>query len=90
MWDNQKTVYLFVYSSKSGGNSSSSLGDVVPSSRKSTPPSSGKGSYVLYYGPLNMPILIYFILFNQEANILVVETINFSKNLLASLTSQQG
>jgi len=30
------------YSSKSGGNSSSSLGDIVPSSRKSTPPSSGK------------------------------------------------
>ncbi|NP_001393023.1 voltage-dependent L-type calcium channel subunit beta-2 isoform 8 [Mus musculus] len=28
------------YSSKSGGNSSSSLGDIVPSSRKSTPPSS--------------------------------------------------
>uniref|UniRef100_A0A8C4RTW9 Voltage-dependent L-type calcium channel subunit beta-2 n=1 Tax=Erpetoichthys calabaricus TaxID=27687 RepID=A0A8C4RTW9_ERPCA len=28
------------YSSKSGGNSSSSLGDMVPSSRKSTPPSS--------------------------------------------------
>nr|XP_015209987.1 PREDICTED: voltage-dependent L-type calcium channel subunit beta-2 isoform X3 [Lepisosteus oculatus] len=28
------------YSSKSGGNSSSSLGEVVPSSRKSTPPSS--------------------------------------------------
>ncbi|XP_045867518.1 voltage-dependent L-type calcium channel subunit beta-2 isoform X2 [Meles meles] len=32
------------YSSKSGGNSSSSLGDVVPSSRKSTPPSSGAKS----------------------------------------------
>uniref|UniRef100_W5MY66 Voltage-dependent L-type calcium channel subunit beta-2 n=1 Tax=Lepisosteus oculatus TaxID=7918 RepID=W5MY66_LEPOC len=30
------------YSSKSGGNSSSSLGEVVPSSRKSTPPSSAK------------------------------------------------
>ncbi|XP_072507749.1 voltage-dependent L-type calcium channel subunit beta-2 isoform X6 [Notamacropus eugenii] len=30
------------YSSKSGGNSSSSLGDIVPSSRKSTPPSSAK------------------------------------------------
>ncbi|XP_039610198.1 voltage-dependent L-type calcium channel subunit beta-2-like isoform X3 [Polypterus senegalus] len=30
------------YSSKSGGNSSSSLGDMVPSSRKSTPPSSAK------------------------------------------------
>ncbi|XP_038611782.1 voltage-dependent L-type calcium channel subunit beta-2 isoform X2 [Tachyglossus aculeatus] len=28
------------YSSKAGGNSSSSLGDVIPSSRKSTPPSS--------------------------------------------------
>ncbi|XP_061034094.1 voltage-dependent L-type calcium channel subunit beta-2 isoform X1 [Eubalaena glacialis] len=28
------------YSSKSGGNSSSSLGDIVPSSRRSTPPSS--------------------------------------------------
>uniref|UniRef100_H3B7M5 Voltage-dependent L-type calcium channel subunit beta-2 n=2 Tax=Latimeria chalumnae TaxID=7897 RepID=H3B7M5_LATCH len=28
------------YSSKSGGNSSSSLGDMVPSSRRSTPPSS--------------------------------------------------
>ncbi|XP_062066512.1 voltage-dependent L-type calcium channel subunit beta-2 isoform X2 [Lepus europaeus] len=32
------------YSSKSGGNSSSSLGDIVPSSRKSTPPSSGAKS----------------------------------------------
>ncbi|XP_053428144.1 voltage-dependent L-type calcium channel subunit beta-2 isoform X7 [Nycticebus coucang] len=32
------------YSSKSGGNSSSSLGDIVPSSRKSTPPSSGAQS----------------------------------------------
>uniref|UniRef100_A0ABI7Y8F6 Voltage-dependent L-type calcium channel subunit beta-2 n=1 Tax=Felis catus TaxID=9685 RepID=A0ABI7Y8F6_FELCA len=32
------------YSSKSGGNSSSSLGDIVPSSRKSTPPSSGANS----------------------------------------------
>ncbi|NWS86715.1 CACB2 protein, partial [Toxostoma redivivum] len=31
---------LLLYSSKSGGNSSSSLGDIVPSSRKSTPPSS--------------------------------------------------
>ncbi|XP_043920574.1 voltage-dependent L-type calcium channel subunit beta-2 isoform X10 [Protopterus annectens] len=30
------------YSSKSGGNSSSSLGDMVPSSRRSTPPSSAK------------------------------------------------
>uniref|UniRef100_A0A8D2DDV0 Calcium voltage-gated channel auxiliary subunit beta 2 n=1 Tax=Sciurus vulgaris TaxID=55149 RepID=A0A8D2DDV0_SCIVU len=30
------------YSSKSGGNSSSSLGDIVPSSRKSTPPSSDR------------------------------------------------
>ncbi|XP_038247068.1 voltage-dependent L-type calcium channel subunit beta-2 isoform X3 [Dermochelys coriacea] len=30
------------YSSKSGANSSSSLGDIVPSSRKSTPPSSAK------------------------------------------------
>ncbi|XP_039769861.1 voltage-dependent L-type calcium channel subunit beta-2 isoform X3 [Ornithorhynchus anatinus] len=30
------------YSSKAGGNSSSSLGDVIPSSRKSTPPSSAK------------------------------------------------
>ncbi|KAM9229430.1 voltage-dependent L-type calcium channel subunit beta-2 isoform 2-T2 [Dugong dugon] len=32
------------YSSKSGGNSLSSLGDIVPSSRKSTPPSSGAKS----------------------------------------------
>ncbi|XP_036315279.1 voltage-dependent L-type calcium channel subunit beta-2 isoform X2 [Pipistrellus kuhlii] len=32
------------YSSKLGGNSSSSLGDIVPSSRKSTPPSSGAKS----------------------------------------------
>ncbi|XP_066483189.1 voltage-dependent L-type calcium channel subunit beta-2 [Tiliqua scincoides] len=36
----QKTKQGKFYSSKSGGNSSSSLGDVVPSSRKSTPPSS--------------------------------------------------
>nr|XP_056712989.1 voltage-dependent L-type calcium channel subunit beta-2 isoform X2 [Euleptes europaea] len=36
----QKAKQGKFYSSKSGGNSSSSLGDVVPSSRKSTPPSS--------------------------------------------------
>uniref|UniRef100_A0ABM5GNF6 Voltage-dependent L-type calcium channel subunit beta-2 n=1 Tax=Pogona vitticeps TaxID=103695 RepID=A0ABM5GNF6_9SAUR len=36
----QKTKQGKFYSSKSGGNSSTSLGDVVPSSRKSTPPSS--------------------------------------------------
>uniref|UniRef100_A0AAY4AD70 Voltage-dependent L-type calcium channel subunit beta-2 n=1 Tax=Denticeps clupeoides TaxID=299321 RepID=A0AAY4AD70_9TELE len=30
------------HSSKSGANSSSSLGDIIPNSRKSTPPSSGK------------------------------------------------
>uniref|UniRef100_A0A6J0V8W9 Voltage-dependent L-type calcium channel subunit beta-2 n=1 Tax=Pogona vitticeps TaxID=103695 RepID=A0A6J0V8W9_9SAUR len=38
----QKTKQGKFYSSKSGGNSSTSLGDVVPSSRKSTPPSSAK------------------------------------------------
>uniref|UniRef100_A0A8C9F7Z6 Calcium voltage-gated channel auxiliary subunit beta 2 n=1 Tax=Pavo cristatus TaxID=9049 RepID=A0A8C9F7Z6_PAVCR len=36
----QKAKQGKFYSSKSGGNSSSSLGDIVPSSRKSTPPSS--------------------------------------------------
>ncbi|XP_017950282.1 voltage-dependent L-type calcium channel subunit beta-2 isoform X3 [Xenopus tropicalis] len=36
----QKTKQGKFYTSKSGGNSSSSLGDVVPSSRRSTPPSS--------------------------------------------------
>ncbi|KAH0627504.1 hypothetical protein JD844_003275 [Phrynosoma platyrhinos] len=36
----QKAKQGKFYSSKSGGNSSSSLGEVVPSSRKSTPPSS--------------------------------------------------
>ncbi|XP_058153876.1 voltage-dependent L-type calcium channel subunit beta-2 isoform X3 [Dasypus novemcinctus] len=36
----QKAKQGRLYSSKSGGNSSSSLGDIVPSSRKSTPPSS--------------------------------------------------
>uniref|UniRef100_A0A670ZV46 Voltage-dependent L-type calcium channel subunit beta-2 n=1 Tax=Pseudonaja textilis TaxID=8673 RepID=A0A670ZV46_PSETE len=41
----QKAKQGKFYSSKSGGNSSSSLGDVVPSSRKSTPPSSGKGCW---------------------------------------------
>ncbi|XP_048366547.1 voltage-dependent L-type calcium channel subunit beta-2 isoform X3 [Sphaerodactylus townsendi] len=40
----QKAKQGKFYSSKSGGNSSSSLGDVVPSSRKSTPPSSGAKS----------------------------------------------
>uniref|UniRef100_A0A6I8QEC2 Voltage-dependent L-type calcium channel subunit beta-2 n=1 Tax=Xenopus tropicalis TaxID=8364 RepID=A0A6I8QEC2_XENTR len=38
----QKTKQGKFYTSKSGGNSSSSLGDVVPSSRRSTPPSSAK------------------------------------------------
>ncbi|XP_068790723.1 voltage-dependent L-type calcium channel subunit beta-2 isoform X2 [Struthio camelus] len=38
----QKAKQGKFYSSKSGGNSSSSLGDIVPSSRKSTPPSSAK------------------------------------------------
>ncbi|XP_058153882.1 voltage-dependent L-type calcium channel subunit beta-2 isoform X8 [Dasypus novemcinctus] len=38
----QKAKQGRLYSSKSGGNSSSSLGDIVPSSRKSTPPSSAK------------------------------------------------
>lgn len=38
----QKTKQGKFYSSKSGANSSSSLGDIVPSSRKSTPPSSAK------------------------------------------------
>ncbi|NXQ84763.1 CACB2 protein, partial [Nyctibius grandis] len=38
----QKAKQGKFYSSKSGGNSSSSLGDIVPSSRKSTPPSSGE------------------------------------------------
>uniref|UniRef100_A0AAY4AE19 Voltage-dependent L-type calcium channel subunit beta-2 n=1 Tax=Denticeps clupeoides TaxID=299321 RepID=A0AAY4AE19_9TELE len=32
------------HSSKSGANSSSSLGDIIPNSRKSTPPSSGKST----------------------------------------------
>ncbi|XP_053569947.1 voltage-dependent L-type calcium channel subunit beta-2 [Bombina bombina] len=36
----QKAKQGKFYTSKSGGNSSSSLGDVVPSSRRSTPPSS--------------------------------------------------
>ncbi|ETE66403.1 Voltage-dependent L-type calcium channel subunit beta-2, partial [Ophiophagus hannah] len=40
MQHEQKAKQGKFYSSKSGGNSSSSLGDVVPSSRKSTPPSS--------------------------------------------------
>ncbi|XP_059674286.1 voltage-dependent L-type calcium channel subunit beta-2 isoform X2 [Gavia stellata] len=40
----QKAKQGKFYSSKSGGNSSSSLGDIVPSSRKSTPPSSGAKS----------------------------------------------
>ncbi|XP_034257845.1 voltage-dependent L-type calcium channel subunit beta-2 isoform X1 [Pantherophis guttatus] len=40
MHHEQKAKQGKFYSSKSGGNSSSSLGDVVPSSRKSTPPSS--------------------------------------------------
>ncbi|XP_041421800.1 voltage-dependent L-type calcium channel subunit beta-2 isoform X7 [Xenopus laevis] len=38
----QKAKQGKFYTSKSGGNSSSSLGDVVPSSRRSTPPSSAK------------------------------------------------
>lgn len=39
-WPNvKKFIYHF---SKLGANSSSSLGEVVPNSRKSTPPSSGK------------------------------------------------
>ncbi|XP_069770763.1 voltage-dependent L-type calcium channel subunit beta-2-like isoform X3 [Narcine bancroftii] len=38
----QKTKQGKYHSSKSGGNSSSSLGDVVPSSRRSTPPISAK------------------------------------------------
>ncbi|XP_072109898.1 voltage-dependent L-type calcium channel subunit beta-2-like isoform X2 [Mobula birostris] len=38
--NDQKTKQGKYHSSKSGGNSSSSLGDVVPSSRRSTPPSS--------------------------------------------------
>ncbi|XP_053322129.1 voltage-dependent L-type calcium channel subunit beta-2 isoform X3 [Spea bombifrons] len=38
----QKTKQGKFYTSKAGGNSSSSLGDVVPSSRRSTPPSSAK------------------------------------------------
>lgn len=36
----QKTKQGKYHSSKSGGNSSSSIGDVVPTSRRSTPPSS--------------------------------------------------
>ncbi|XP_067869586.1 voltage-dependent L-type calcium channel subunit beta-2-like [Heterodontus francisci] len=40
--NDQKVKQGKYHSSKSGGNSSSSLGDVVPSSRRSTPPSSGK------------------------------------------------
>ncbi|KAM3822560.1 voltage-dependent L-type calcium channel subunit beta-2 isoform 5-T5 [Vipera latastei] len=42
MQHEQKAKQGKFYSSKSGGNSSSSLGDVVPTSRKSTPPSSAK------------------------------------------------
>ncbi|XP_038653978.1 voltage-dependent L-type calcium channel subunit beta-2-like isoform X3 [Scyliorhinus canicula] len=38
--NDQKTKQGKYHSSKSGGNSSSSLGDVAPSSRRSTPPSS--------------------------------------------------
>ncbi|XP_072268868.1 voltage-dependent L-type calcium channel subunit beta-2 isoform X9 [Pyxicephalus adspersus] len=38
----QKAKQGKFYTSKTGGNSSSSLGDVVPSSRRSTPPSSAK------------------------------------------------
>ncbi|XP_067863185.1 voltage-dependent L-type calcium channel subunit beta-2-like isoform X2 [Heptranchias perlo] len=38
--NDQKVKQGKYHSSKSGGNSSSSLGDVVPSSRRSTPPSS--------------------------------------------------
>ncbi|KAJ1101314.1 hypothetical protein NDU88_006384 [Pleurodeles waltl] len=38
----QKAKQGKFYSSKSGANSSSSLGDIVPSSRRSTPPSSAK------------------------------------------------
>ncbi|XP_041423367.1 voltage-dependent L-type calcium channel subunit beta-2 isoform X6 [Xenopus laevis] len=38
----QKAKQGKFHTSKSGGNSSSSLGDVVPSSRRSTPPSSAK------------------------------------------------
>ncbi|XP_068091678.1 voltage-dependent L-type calcium channel subunit beta-2 isoform X3 [Hyperolius riggenbachi] len=38
----QKTKQGKFYTSKTGANSSSSLGDVVPSSRRSTPPSSAK------------------------------------------------
>ncbi|XP_040208417.1 voltage-dependent L-type calcium channel subunit beta-2 isoform X5 [Rana temporaria] len=38
----QKAKQGKFYTSKIGGNSSSSLGDVVPSSRRSTPPSSAK------------------------------------------------
>ncbi|XP_075443634.1 voltage-dependent L-type calcium channel subunit beta-2 isoform X4 [Ascaphus truei] len=38
----QKTKQGKFYTSKSGGNSSTSLGDVVPSSRRSTPPTSAK------------------------------------------------
>ncbi|XP_007887942.1 voltage-dependent L-type calcium channel subunit beta-2 isoform X3 [Callorhinchus milii] len=38
----QKVKQGKFHSSKSGGNSSSSLGDMVPSSRRSTPPSSAK------------------------------------------------
>uniref|UniRef100_A0A670ZUK3 Voltage-dependent L-type calcium channel subunit beta-2 n=1 Tax=Pseudonaja textilis TaxID=8673 RepID=A0A670ZUK3_PSETE len=50
----QKAKQGKFYSSKSGGNSSSSLGDVVPSSRKSTPPSSGKGSYTEHIPPYDV------------------------------------
>ncbi|XP_078272568.1 voltage-dependent L-type calcium channel subunit beta-2-like isoform X4 [Rhinoraja longicauda] len=38
----QKTKQGKYHSSKSGGNSSTSIGDVVPSSRRSTPPTSAK------------------------------------------------
>ncbi|CAH2282314.1 voltage-dependent L-type calcium channel subunit beta-2 isoform X10 [Pelobates cultripes] len=38
----QKAKQGKFYTSKAGGNSSSSLGDVVPNSRRSTPPSSAK------------------------------------------------
>nr|AAB32349.1 Ca2+ channel beta subunit 2d [rats, brain, Peptide Partial, 235 aa] [Rattus sp.] len=41
------------YSSKSGGNSSSSLGDIVPSSRKSTPPSSDRAHSSLRCGTIH-------------------------------------
>uniref|UniRef100_A0A8C6XMF7 Voltage-dependent L-type calcium channel subunit beta-2 n=1 Tax=Naja naja TaxID=35670 RepID=A0A8C6XMF7_NAJNA len=54
MQHEQKAKQGKFYSSKSGGNSSSSLGDVVPSSRKSTPPSSGKGSYTEHIPPYDV------------------------------------